>query len=162
MTKQFLSHTDLAVIDQAVKTISHFVNTSLLSTTNETKISALEETLVSNLRECVEDKDIQSAAFEEEELRKLGAVVVRIDKLFAVRDLSTVLEDKDEGEGSVSAWDILDSVAERARLGYKDEELVRLLLLVVKSKKQELTHTSGIYRWSNMASTFSGPTFIGN
>lgn len=125
MTKQFLQHSDADVIDQAVKTIRFFLSTTILGQTNSTKVTELEERLVESLREAVAGKDVESSAFEEDELLALSSWVARIDKLNSAHDVSEALDETDEGKQS-SAWEIIDSLAERGRLGYKDEEVVRL------------------------------------
>ncbi|GAA5880996.1 hypothetical protein JCM1840_007214 [Sporobolomyces johnsonii] len=120
VTKQFLKHTDPDVLDQAVRTIIHFLSATNLSNTNQTKSTELEETLVSALRTAVADKDIESSTFEEDELHTLTASVARVDKLSRVRNLAPSLNDTDGGK-QTSAWEILDSLVNRGRLGYKEE-----------------------------------------
>ena len=123
MTKQFLQHSDADVIDQAVKTIRFFLSTTVLGQTNSTKFAELEDRLVESLREAVAGKDVESSAFEEDELLALSSWVARIDNLNSALDVSAALDETDEGKHS-SAWEIIDSLAERGRLGYKDEEVV--------------------------------------
>ncbi|GAA5919670.1 hypothetical protein JCM1841_005220 [Sporobolomyces salmonicolor] len=120
VTKQFLMHTDPDVLDQAVRTIIHFLSATNLSNTNQTKSTELEETLVSALHHAVADKDIESSTFEEDELHTLTASVARVDKLSRVRNLAMSLNDNDGGK-QTSAWEILDSLVNRGRLGYKEE-----------------------------------------
>ena len=122
-TKQLLNHTDVDVIDQAIKTIGHLIQSTVLGNTNDTKIDSLEDTLISSLRAVVSGKDIEVSGFEEDEISTLSAVVARIFKLFTIRDISRSLDDND-GEKQTSAWEIIDSLAERGRLGYKEEGAV--------------------------------------
>lgn len=124
MTKQFLKHTDPDVLDQAVQTITKLNASTTLGNTNTTKMTELEDTLASSLRQAVAGKDVESAAFEEDELLALEAWLARIDKLQKVTSLSSSLSDTDDGK-QTSAWEIVDSVVERGRLGYKDEASVR-------------------------------------
>lgn len=123
VTKQFLKHTDVRVIDQAVKTIRFFLASSTLGNTNSVKIAELEDRLVTSMRKAVDGKDVESSAFEEDELLALRGWVARIEKLYGVKDISTSLDDTDDGKHS-SAWEIVDSLVERGRLGYKDEMAV--------------------------------------
>lgn len=122
MTKQLLKHTDVDVIDQAVKTLTLFLSTAALGNTNSTKASALEDALVSSLRKCVEGKDLETSTFDDDEPLALAGWLGRIAKLFAVRDLSASLDDAEAG---TSAWEIIDSLSERGHLGYKAEGPVR-------------------------------------
>lgn len=124
MTKQFLKHTDPDVLDQAVQTITKLNASTTLGNTNTTKMTELEDTLASSLRQAVAGKDVESAAFEEDELLALEAWLARIDKLQKVTSLSSSLSDTDDVK-QTSAWEIVDSVVERGRLGYKDEASVR-------------------------------------
>lgn len=123
MTKQLLKHTDVDVTDQAIKTIGFLLESTVLGNTNDAKIVSLEDTLISSLRTTVAGKDIEVSAFEEDELSTLSALVARIFKLFTIRDISNALDDN-EGEKQTSAWEIIDSLVERGRLGYKEEGAV--------------------------------------
>ena len=134
MTKQFTKHSDVRVIDQAVQTIATLTAAKTLGQTNTTKLVELEDTLVSALRECVEGKDVESAAFDEDELLALTSAVLRIGRLYAAHDLSKAVHDAEDGK--TRAWDIVDSLVERGRLGYKDEIAVRLLLLPLLPKRR--------------------------
>ncbi|KAL8292902.1 hypothetical protein RQP46_000596 [Phenoliferia psychrophenolica] len=122
VTKQFNKHADVRVIDQAVQTISTMNAAKTLGQTNTAKMGELEDTLVSALRECVSGKDVESAAFEEDELLVLTSAVLRISRLYASYDLSKSINDAEDGKSR--AWDVIDSLVERGRLGYKDEVAV--------------------------------------
>jgi cohesin complex subunit SA-1/2 len=126
--KQFLKHTDSDVLDQAVRTIAHFLQAADLSTENQTKLPELEDALLAALRQCVNDKDIESATFEEDEIHNLAACIARVDKLSRVKNI-TALEDTDGGK-QTSVWEILDSIVNRGRLGYKEEAEVCLIPLL--------------------------------
>ncbi|GAA5954369.1 hypothetical protein JCM3765_004438 [Sporobolomyces pararoseus] len=128
--KQLLKHTDSDVLDQAVRTIAHFLEATDLSTENQLKMPELEEALLAALRQCVDDKDIESATFEEDEIHNLAACVARIDKLSRVKNINT-LEDNDGGK-QTSVWEILDSIVNRGRLGYNEEaEMIEHALSVL-------------------------------
>lgn len=111
------------MIDQAIKTIGFLLQSTVLGNTNDEKIVSLEDTLISSLRATVAGKDIEVSAFEEDELSTLSALVARIFKLFTIRDISSALDDN-EREKQTSAWEIIDSLVERGRLGYKEEGAV--------------------------------------
>lgn len=123
ISKQFLKHADPRVIDQAVQTIIHLFETKTLGNVNSTKMTELEETLISSLRTAVSGKDVEAAAFEEDELFVIASAVLRVSRLYAATDLSKALDDAEDGKSS--AWEIVDSLVQRGRLGYKDEVSVR-------------------------------------
>lgn len=121
-----MKHTDSRVMDQAVKTVRVLLGTDSLRNTNTNKMMELEETVVEALRTVVAGKDVETSTFDDDELFALGANVARIDKIYTTHDVSLSLDDTDEGEQS-SAWEIVDSLSARGRLGYKDESKVSFL-----------------------------------
>lgn len=97
-----------------------------LSNTNSTKILELEDELATSLRDAIAGRDeIEIASFSEDEVIKIGAICARLAALIGIRDMTSWMEE-DEGGKQSSAWDIINALAERGRLGYKEEELVRL------------------------------------
>ena len=86
----------------------------------------LEDELASSLRDAVGGRDeLEVATFSDDETLSLGAVCARLCALAGLRDL-TVWMDEDEGGKQSSAWDIVSALAERGRLGYKEEQKVRV------------------------------------
>jgi len=124
VTKQFLSHTSPIVLDHCIYAIRHLIHATSLSNTNTTKILELEDELGSSLRDAVAGKDdVEVAAFSEDEMRVLAAIMARYQFLTEIRDMSAWMEENDGGKRS-SSWDIITALSERGRLGYKEEELV--------------------------------------
>lgn len=124
VTKQFLTHSSLIVLKHAVMTIGHFMSATSLSNTNSTKILELEDELSSSLRDAVAGRDeIEVASFMEDEILSLGAVCARLTMLEGTREMTSWMEE-DEGGKQSNAWDIMMAIAERGRLGYKEEEQV--------------------------------------
>lgn len=156
VTKQFNKHADLRVIDQAVQTIAVLNEAATLGNTNAAKMGELEETLVSALREAVSGKDVESAAFEEDELLALTSCVLRISRLYAAHDMSAAINDTEDGKSR--AWEIIDSLVERGRLGYKDEIPVRCNPLTVR---ETITYCTMSHRSSSTPSASSEPTSSG-
>lgn len=96
-----------------------------LSNTNGTKILELEEELSTSLRDLLKGRDeLELASFSEDEVIALTAICARIATLAGTRDVTNWMEE-DEGGKQSAAWDIISAIAERGRLGYKEEELVR-------------------------------------
>lgn len=105
-------------------TISHFMATTSLSNTNSTKILELEDELSSALHDAVVGRDeIEVASFSEDEVLSLAAICSRTSVLIGSRNMSSWI-DEDEGGKQSSAWNIISAIAERGRLGYKEEETV--------------------------------------
>ncbi|GAA5978615.1 hypothetical protein JCM10908_004424 [Rhodotorula pacifica] len=120
VAKQFKKHTETDVLDQAARTLVVFLAANILSATNQTKIADLERDLVAALRTAAGD-DAENASYEEDELAALTACVARIEHLYRVKNLNDVLEDNDGGN-STSVIDIIESIVDRGRRGYKEEE----------------------------------------
>lgn len=129
ITKQFLSHSSPVVLTNAVTTVRHLMDAKSLSNTNSTKVLELEDELSTSLRDAIAGRDeIEIASFSEDEVIKIAAICARLAALIGIRDMMSWMEE-DEGGKQSSAWDIINALAERGRLGYKEEELVRLLHL---------------------------------
>jgi hypothetical protein len=125
ISKQFLQHTESAVLAAAIQAINHLCSNTSMSTANATKQAELEDALFSSLRNVVEDEDISTANLNEDQIAELEATLLRITLLQRSRDLVEVMEDQEGGQTSI--WDIVCSVAERGSLGYKEESKVGLL-----------------------------------
>lgn len=117
--KQFLKNTDVDVLDQAARTIAHFLGAADLSIQNDGRFAELEDSLLTALRDCVDDKDVESATFDEDQVLNLTACVARLAKLSRIRCITSI-KDTDRGT-QLSGWEILHSVTNRGRLGYKEE-----------------------------------------
>lgn len=102
------------------------LETTSLSNTNSTKIVELEEELASSLRDAIAERDeLEIASFSEDEVLALTAICTRLATLAGTRDMIAWMEE-DEGGKQSSAWDIISALAERGRLGYKEEEAVSI------------------------------------
>lgn len=124
MTKQFLSHSSPIVLTNAVATIRHMMDATSLSNTNSTKILELEDELSTSLRDAIAGREeIEIASFDEDEVLSLTAICARLAALVGIRDMTAWMEE-DEGGKQSSAWDIVSALAERGRLGYREEEMV--------------------------------------
>ncbi|TFY80258.1 hypothetical protein EWM64_g3756 [Hericium alpestre] len=124
--KQFSTHSSLTVLSNAVATIRHFMDASSLSNTNSTKIVELEDELAASLREAIAGRDeLEFASFTEDEVILLGSLCARLSALTGVRDMTSWMEE-DEGGKQSSGWDIISALADRGKLGYKEEELAEI------------------------------------
>ncbi|KAL0946186.1 hypothetical protein HGRIS_012447 [Hohenbuehelia grisea] len=146
-TKQFLSHSSMPVLTNAVAAIRHFLAATSLANTNSTKILELEDELSSLLRDAVAERDeIEVATFTEDEILSLGALCTRLAVLAGMRDLTSWTEE-DEGGKQSSAWDIISAISERGVLGYREEETMvdqalRFLTFHIMWKAKELTSSA--------------------
>ncbi|KAI5121584.1 hypothetical protein M0805_009455 [Coniferiporia weirii] len=146
--KQFLTHSSAAVLNNSITTIVHLMSATSLSNTNSTKILELEDELASSLRDAVGGRDeLEVATFSDDEAHSLGAICARLCALAGSRDLTAWMEE-DEGGKQSSAWDIVCALAERGRLGYKEEELMidralQLLMLHVIWKARNFMRSVG-------------------
>ncbi|KAG6835657.1 hypothetical protein H0H93_016057 [Arthromyces matolae] len=121
VVKQFLSHSSLNVLTHAMAAIRHFMDATSLSNTNSTKILELEDELSANLRDAIAGREeIEIASFGEDEVLSLTALCTRLAVLFGSRNMTAWIDEDESGKQS-SAWDILNALIERGRLGYKDE-----------------------------------------
>lgn len=119
-----MSHSTPVVLTNAVATVRYMMNATSLSNTNSTKILELEEELSTSLRDTIRGRDeLELASFNEDEVLALGAICARLATLSGTRDMTTWMEE-DEGGKQSSAWDIVNALAERGRLGYREEESV--------------------------------------
>ncbi|SAM82881.1 related to Nuclear cohesin complex subunit [Ustilago bromivora] len=125
VSNQIQRHVEPLVLKHGVETLRKLVATTSQSNINSTKLSALEEGLVSSLRETVSDRDVETAGFSEDEVHLLAANMLRLHLVSQVCNTSDALED-DEGGQATSGWEIVLNIAGRGRLAYQEEEsLVR-------------------------------------
>lgn len=116
-------------------TIRYFMEATSLSNTNSTKILELEDELSTQLRDTIAGRDeIEVTSFSEDEVIALSAWCTRLTVLSGTRNMTSWVEE-DEGGKQSSAWDIINAIVERGRLGLKEEESVsrRLWFFMLES-----------------------------
>nr|WJN25060.1 sister chromatid cohesion subunit [Tranzscheliella williamsii] len=114
-------HVEPLLLRHAVQTVQKLMRTSAQSTVNATKLSALEDALVSSLRDTVSNRDVETAGFSEDEVHLLAATVLRLHLVSQVSNTSDALEE-DEGGQVTSGWEIILGLVSRGRLAYQEEE----------------------------------------
>ncbi|KAK4687910.1 cohesin complex subunit SA-1/2, partial [Tremellales sp. Uapishka_1] len=130
ITKQFLQQTSPLVLSAANQAINQLHSATSLSAINTAKLSELEESLFSSLRDAIGGEDVMTLSLDEDRVSTLEAIMLRIGLLGRSRDLSGVMEDQEGGQSS--GWDIICAFAERGKLGYKEEaKLVENALQIV-------------------------------
>jgi cohesin complex subunit SA-1/2 len=76
------------------------------------------------LRDAVAGREeLELATFKEDEVSALSHICARLAIFAKIRNMISWIEE-DEGGKQSSAWDIVSALAERGRLGYKEEETV--------------------------------------
>ncbi|GAC93151.1 potential nuclear cohesin complex subunit fragment [Pseudozyma hubeiensis SY62] len=131
VSTQIQRHVEPLVLKHGVQTLQKMVATTSQSAINNTKLSALEDGLVSSLRETVSDRDVESAGFSEDEVHQLAANMLRLHLVSQVANTSDALEDDENGQAT-SGWEIVLGIAGRGRLAYNEEEaLVRDAIAVL-------------------------------
>ncbi|WWC72404.1 uncharacterized protein I206_106366 [Kwoniella pini CBS 10737] len=118
VNKQFLHHTDSAVLESAIRAINHLSTNTSMSAANDTKLSEMQESLFASLRDEIGSEDVALMPLEEESIAKLGAILLRILLLEKSRDITDILEDE---ENQSSVWSIICAFADRGSFGYKEE-----------------------------------------
>jgi cohesin complex subunit SA-1/2 len=113
-------------LESAVDVVHYLNQATSLSHTNETKFQELQDNLVSSLRKRVVNKDIQSAVLEDEEVEELSGCTRRIAFLIMHNNISLTLINEGEDGGEAKALVIISALADRCRLGYREEEEVCL------------------------------------
>ena len=127
VSKQILTQSSPSVLASALSTILYLLTATSLANTNAAKSLELEEEISVSLRKALAGRDeLEVASFSEDEIRAIEAVVSRLAMLFSRRDLSSWMEE-DEGGKQSTSWDIINALAERGRLGRKEEDVVCIL-----------------------------------
>ncbi|WWC65419.1 uncharacterized protein I303_108037 [Kwoniella dejecticola CBS 10117] len=129
VTKQFLHHTESAVLESAIRAINHLSTNTSMSATNDTKLTEMQESLFASLRDEIGAEDVALMMPEEENIAKLEAILLRILFMEKSRDISEIMEDE---ENQSSAWNIICALADRGRFGYKEEsKMIELAVQIV-------------------------------
>ncbi|KZT43430.1 hypothetical protein SISSUDRAFT_1040461 [Sistotremastrum suecicum HHB10207 ss-3] len=129
--KQFVTHSSPTTLAHAAATIHHMLNVTALSKTNATKIAELEDDLSSSLRDVVSSKEeLEVTTFDDDELIALTGVCSRLAVLIQYKDMVSWMEENEDGK-QASIWEILRAIAERGKLGYKEEEYLIVQILDV-------------------------------
>ncbi|OCF34452.1 cohesin complex subunit SA-1/2 [Kwoniella heveanensis BCC8398] len=119
ISKQFLQHTNPAVLITAIEAVNQLSQNSDMDAANNTKLAELQESLFASLRDAIGENDVALLSLEEEGLAQLEAIMLRLSLLQKSRNLVEIMEDIEGGQSS--GWDIVCAFAERGRLGYKEE-----------------------------------------
>ncbi|PWN46991.1 hypothetical protein IE53DRAFT_278454 [Violaceomyces palustris] len=146
ISAQMQRHVEPTLLKHAVDAVRKLTSTTSLSTSNATKLSALEDSLVTALREKAQGRDVETAGFTEDEVHSLGASVYRIMVLSQACDTSEAMEE-DEGGQATSGWEIVLGLASRGRLGYREEskmveDTIKVLTLHVMWKTRSSLSTT--------------------
>lgn len=130
ISRQFLRHSDVLVLNRIIEVITRMEKVEALRAVNEAKAAELSNSLFEALNQALADKDLALASFEEEELQILDSVIVRLIRWAARHDLTQQFQPGDEGSGAFYA--IILAIANRGKLGYREEALVSSIVFFYK------------------------------
>lgn len=106
--------------------ILNLLESTSLSNVNNAKTTELSEELASSLRELVAGREeLAITSLNEDEVGHLGAICTRIAALVQQLNMSAWMEEDEDGNQS-SVCDIVNALAERGKLGYREEETARM------------------------------------
>lgn len=111
-------------MQHVLQLLRSLLGTADLKTVNDAKLQELEESLVANLHESIGDVDVGSSSLEEEQLHNIESAVLRLRMLFPQMDIRHIFDGDDEA-GQVGLWETILAIADRGKLGYKEEVKVR-------------------------------------
>ncbi|CAO1636551.1 unnamed protein product [Parajaminaea phylloscopi] len=122
---QFLRHSEMALLQRGAMSIRALLNSTAghpeLSDLANTKLVALQDTLIATLREPLKGQEVAAAALDEDTAFALRANLQRLAELFTAVDCSEAMEDSD-GNVVSSGWEIVREIAQRGKLRYEAEE----------------------------------------
>lgn len=139
VTKQFLQHTDQAVLTAAMQAMNTLNANESMATVNAQKLSELEEALFTSLRDVVNGEDVPSMTIDEDQITAIEATLLRISLLARSRDISSAMEDEEGGQSA--GWTIVSAFAGRGSLGYKEESM-----LVQQALQIVFLHLTWLYK----------------
>ena len=122
VTKQFLQHTDPNLLAAAIKTIVSLSLNTDMSSSNDTKLAELDESVFTSLRDEINGEEVFSMSLNEDRLASLQAILLRISLLARSKDIVDIMDDEEGGQSS--GWDIVYAFAERGEVGFKEEAKV--------------------------------------
>jgi hypothetical protein len=154
LTKIFLKNSSPDVLGPTITALTHLLSTEALSNANTRKIAELDEALLASLRSAVSERDVETAAFEEEDIDSLTGNCMRIGLLFSWRNLCEAMDETDGGK-QMSGWAIMLALAARGSVGYREEGKVRIVARYLIREKFRLTTSHFRSRWSTTLSRLS-------
>lgn len=121
VTKQFLSHTDVLILERAMETIRSLAAADSLAATNKEKKAQLEQAVLAPLRQIASEVELHNAVLDEDTIAKLEATLTRLIMIAKNWDVTAVMDEKDDGNAS-SAIDIVTEILDRGSMGFSEEE----------------------------------------
>jgi cohesin complex subunit SA-1/2 len=124
ITRQFVGHSDIYLIERAMDAINALRATQALSATNTEKASALEVAVVEPLRQLLDGIDaINATPIDEDTIQKLSAWLGRLCLILKNWDITPALSEA--GPGNLpSVLETVNQMIERGQMGFQEEEKV--------------------------------------
>lgn len=80
--------------------------------------------MATNLREVLAGKEIEQANFDDIELQSTESALLRFQAMIPFYDMREVLDVKGSAKDRNNLWDVVLALAERGKLGWKEEDRV--------------------------------------
>jgi cohesin complex subunit SA-1/2 len=124
ITRQFVSHSDVILLEKAMEAISVLRVTQALSATNSEKESALEAAVIEPLRQLLDGIDANNATpLDEDIIQKLTAWLTRLCLILKNWDVTPALIEVGPGNAP-TVLEAVNQLVERGQMGFQEEEKV--------------------------------------
>jgi len=125
ITRQFVSHSDIYLLEKAMDAINALRATQALSATNSEKITALEVAVTEPLRQLLDGIDaINATPIDEDTIHKLTSWLARLCLILKNWDATAALTEAVSGNVSTIV-EVVNQLVERGQMGFQEEEKVR-------------------------------------
>ncbi|WFD32942.1 cohesin complex subunit [Malassezia sp. CBS 17886] len=120
MCTHFLRHIEPALLLNAARTMQRLASATIAAGTSESKLLALQESVLASLQDTLHQRSIETAVFSENDVHNLQASLARLHALLKVMDASSIL-DAAPHPSAPQQWEPVMALARRGRLAYDQE-----------------------------------------
>lgn len=129
--RQFVSHSDIYLLERAMEAIGTLRQTQALSATNADKSAALEAAVVEPLRQLIDSIDANNATpLDEDSIKKFTAWLARLCLMLKNWDVTPQLTEAAPGNAP-TILEAINQLVERGQMGFQEEEKVGLVASLV-------------------------------
>lgn len=133
ITRQFVNHNDLYLLEKAMDAINVLRSTQALSATNSEKASALGTAVVDPLRQLLDGVDaVNATPIDKDTIRNLSSWLARLNLILKHWDVTSALTESDS-ENLPTVVESLNQIVERGQMGFDEEEKVCCTILSLVS-----------------------------
>lgn len=127
ITRQFVSHSDIYLLEKAMEAIGALRRTEALSATNAEKVTALEMAVIGPLRQLIDGVDANNATpLDEDAIKKITAWLARLCLILKNWDVTPSLIEPSLADAP-TILEAVNQLVERGQMGFHEEEKVRRL-----------------------------------